>query len=50
MGFNLKEKLQNVSKKNVAIFTIVLLLLTICAMNTITTNNLKHKNKKCLKN
>ena len=31
MGFNLKEKLQNVSRKNVAIVTIILLVLTICA-------------------
>ena len=31
MEFNLKEKLQNVSRKNVAIVTIILLVLTICA-------------------
>lgn len=32
MGFDLKEKLQNVSKKNVAIVTIVLLALVICSI------------------
>ena len=46
MGFNLKEKLQNVSRKNVAIFTIVLLLLTICA----SAGYEYYHYKKCLKN
>lgn len=32
MGFNLKEKLQNVSKKNVATVTIILLVLVICCV------------------
>lgn len=31
MGFNLKEKFQNINRKNVAIITIILLILTICA-------------------
>ena len=32
MGFNLKEKLQNVNKKNVATVTIILLALVICSV------------------
>lgn len=32
MGFNLKEKLQNANKKNVAIVTLILLVLVICSV------------------
>ena len=32
MGFNLKEKLQNANKKNVAIVVLILLVILICAV------------------
>ena len=32
MGFNLKEKLQNVNRKNVIIVTVILLVITIAAV------------------
>ena len=32
MGFNLKEKLQNLNRKNIAIVTVILLTVVLCAV------------------